>query len=100
MSDMDFTKPQPPAAPPSDEMDFTKPAEGAASAPFKAASSRFYDSQVAGKLFKSVGKEERFGAGQTIFMEAEKASSGGFFSKGATRMHYLAEGEVVLSIGD
>jgi CRP/FNR family cyclic AMP-dependent transcriptional regulator len=98
MDDMDFTKPVP-KAPPSDEMDFTKPAGAVASAPFKASNSRFYKPDVAASLFKEVGKEEKFAAGQTIFMEDEKASKGGLF-KAATRMHYLAEGEVGLTIGD
>ena len=104
MDDMDFTKPQP-KAPPSDEMDFTRPAGSipaatVASAPFKAANSRFYKPDVAASLFKAVGKEESFTNGQTVFMEDEKATKGGLFSRGATRMHYLADGEVSLTIGD
>jgi len=84
-----------------DELDFTQPAPGVsatASAPFKAAQSRFYDKQVAARIFKAEGKEERFAAGQVIFMEDEKASKGGLF-KSASRMYYLAEGEVGLTIG-
>jgi CRP-like cAMP-binding protein len=84
MDDMDFTKPQP-AAP-------------EAPAPFKAASSRFYDSIVAGKVFRAQGREERFAAGQAIFAEDEKASRGGLF-RAASRMYYLAEGQVALTIG-
>lgn len=84
MDDMDFTKPQPEAA--------------AASAPFKAASSRFYKPEVAAAIFRADGKEERFAAGQAIFVEDEKASRGGIF-KAASRMYYLASGEVALTIG-
>ena len=83
MEDMDFTKPQPERA--------------AASAPFKAAQSRFYDAAAAAKVFREAGKEERFGAGQVVFEEDEKAK-GGLFSKASSRMYYLAEGEVALSI--
>src|SRR4051794_13757234 len=83
-----------------DDMDFTKPQaeKAAASAPFKAAQSRFYDSAAAGKVFREAGKEERFAAGQAIFEEAEKAK-GGLFTKGSSRMYFLAEGEVALSMG-
>ena len=83
-----------------DDMDFTKPAAAApeASAPFKAANSRFYDSSVAAGLFRAEGKEERFEAGQAIFAEDDKGSKGGLF-RAASRMYYLAEGEVALSIG-
>ena len=85
MDDMDFTKPQPESA--------------AASAPFKAASSRFYDPGVAAAIFKADGREERFAAGQAIFVEDEKASRGGLFKAAASRMYYLASGEVALTIG-
>ena len=83
-----------------DDMDFTKPlAEGpAASAPFKAANSRFYNADVAAALFRLAGKEERFDTSQIIFAEDEKTSKGGLFSV-ASRMYYLSEGEVGLSIG-
>ena len=83
-----------------DDMDFTKPAAAtpAASAPFKAANSRFYDSSVAAGLFRAEGKEERFEPGQAIFAEDDKGSKGGLF-RAASRMYYLAEGEVALSIG-
>ncbi len=83
-----------------DDMDFTKPAPPTpeASAPFKAANSRFYDSSVAAGLFRAEGKEERFEAGQAIFAEDDKGSKGGLF-RAASRMYYLAEGEVALSIG-
>ena len=84
-----------------DELDFTQPApsvSATASAPFKAAQSRFYDKQVAAGIFKAEGKEERFANGQAIFLEDEKASKGGLF-KAASRMYYIAEGEIALTIG-
>jgi CRP/FNR family transcriptional regulator, cyclic AMP receptor protein len=84
MDDMDFTKPQAPAP--------------AASAPFKASHSRFYDPKVAATVFKSMGKQESFAAGQKIFMEDEKASRG-MFSKSSARVFYLERGEVALTIG-
>ena len=83
----------------SDEMDFTKPQpdQAAASAPFKVASSRFFDSVVAGNAFRRSGKEERFEAQQIIFAEEEKASKGGLL-KAPSRMYFIAEGEVTLTI--
>lgn len=89
-----------------DDFDFTRPAAAipspgqpaVASAPFKAAQSRFYDSAVAARIFKAEGKEERFAQGQAIFLEDDKASKGGLF-KSASRMFYIAEGEVALTIG-
>ncbi|HUP97537.1 MAG TPA: cyclic nucleotide-binding domain-containing protein [Usitatibacter sp.] len=84
-----------------DELDFTQPAPSisvTASAPFKAAQSRFYDKQVAARIFQAEGKEERFAAGQVIFVEDEKTSKGGLF-KSASRMYYIADGEVGLTIG-
>ena len=90
----------------SDDFDFTRPAPAipaagqaaVASAPFKAAQSRFYDSAVAARIFKAEGKEERFAQNQTIFMEDDKASKGGLFTA-ASRMYYIAEGEIALTIG-
>jgi CRP/FNR family cyclic AMP-dependent transcriptional regulator len=80
-----------------EDFDFTKPAPDnpAASAPFKAASSRFYNSGVASQIFRSAGKEETFKANQTIFAEDDKS---GIF-KASSRMYYLAHGEVRLAIG-
>lgn len=99
MSDFDFTKPQAPKPASPDGFDFTKPAPES-SAPFKPANSQYYSPAVAKKLFQSGGNEEPFAAGQKIFEEADKASKGGVFSlKSASRMYYIAEGEVVLSIG-
>jgi CRP-like cAMP-binding protein len=81
------------------DMDFTKPQgeQAAASAPFKAAQSRFYDASAAASVFREAGREERFAAGQVVFEEDEKARSG-IFSRASSRMYYLAEGEVALSI--
>jgi CRP-like cAMP-binding protein len=84
MEDMDFTRPQPETA--------------AASAPFKAAQSRFYDRKSAEEVFRRSGREERFEAGRTIFEEDEKVSRGGLFKSGS-RMYFLAEGEVAITVG-
>jgi CRP/FNR family cyclic AMP-dependent transcriptional regulator len=83
-----------------DDMDFTKPmaATPEASAPFKAANSRFYDAGVAGAVFRSHGREHRFAAQEEIFAEDDKGSRGGLF-RAASRMYYLDEGEVALSMG-
>jgi CRP/FNR family transcriptional regulator, cyclic AMP receptor protein len=95
MDDFDFTKPQttPPPAPTGDE-------PAAPSAPFKAASSQYYRAEIAEQLFRASGKEERFSAGQVLFAEDDKASKGGIFSKkSASRMYFLVDGEVALTIG-
>ena len=85
-----------------DDMDFTKPQAGSAapeaSAPFKAANSRFYNAEAAAAVFRAQGREERFTAGQVLFTEDEKTSKGGLF-KTASRMYYLADGQVALTIG-
>jgi CRP/FNR family cyclic AMP-dependent transcriptional regulator len=89
--DFDFTKPQP-AQPP-------EPLAG--SAGFKPANSQYYNAEVARAFFQAAsGREERFEAGQQLFVEAEKAVKGGLFSgKSASRMYFIAEGEVALTIG-
>lgn len=95
MSDFDFTKPQVPQPASPDGFDFTKPPPpDGATAPFKAAQSRFYKPDLAKKMFQANGKEEQFNAGQVIF---EEASKGGIFK--APRMYYIAQGEVGLTIG-
>jgi CRP/FNR family cyclic AMP-dependent transcriptional regulator len=100
MSDFDFTKPQVPQPASPDGFDFTKPAAEGTSAPFKPARSQFYNSSIAKSLFQASGKEEQFAAGQRLFEEAEKASKGGVFSmKSASRMYFIAQGEVALTIG-
>jgi CRP/FNR family transcriptional regulator, cyclic AMP receptor protein len=81
-----------------DDFDFTRPQEGKASAPFKAASSRFYNSGAAEMLFRANGKEERFTNGQTIFLEDEKVTKGGIF-KAPSRMYFIAGGDVLLTMG-
>ena len=81
-----------------DDFDFTRPQEGKASAPFKAASSRFYNSGAAEMLFRANGKQERFANGQTIFVEDEKVTKGGLF-KAPSRMYFLADGDVMLTMG-
>lgn len=90
MDDMDFTKPQPPAE--------AVPAAAAIATPFKAASSPFYNAAMAGKLFRSSGRAETFAAGQALFLEDEKAGGGLFSRRTASRMYYIAEGEVTLTV--
>jgi len=84
-----------------DDFDFTRPTPSVATtAPpvLKAVQSRFYNSGIAAQVFKASGKEEKFTAGQIVFGEDEKASKGGLF-KSASRMYYIATGEVVLAMG-
>jgi CRP/FNR family transcriptional regulator, cyclic AMP receptor protein len=100
MSDFDFTKPQVPQPASPDGFDFTKPPPPDGSAGFKPANSQYYNADVARKLFQASGREERFEAGQQLFVEADKAVKGGLFSgKSASRMYFIAEGEVALTIG-
>ena len=101
MTDFDFTKPQQPQPASPDGFDFTRPpAEGTSAPPFKPANSQFYNVAVAKKLFQAAGKEDQFAAGQQLFVEDEKASKGGLFSgKSASRMYFIAQGEVALTIG-
>ena len=90
-----------------DDFDFTKPPPGspaapasavAASAPFKPAVSKFYDSAVATRLFRSSGKPEQFPAGSTLFVENEKSGKQGLFGKRIVhRMYLVISGEVALS---
>ncbi|QJR13912.1 Crp/Fnr family transcriptional regulator [Usitatibacter palustris] len=85
-----------------DDMDFTKPAAEvpAASAPFKAANSRFYNAEAARRVFKASGREERFDDGKTLFVEDDAASRGGLLSmRAASRMYFVDEGQVSLTIG-
>ncbi|MBL8515747.1 MAG: cyclic nucleotide-binding domain-containing protein [Betaproteobacteria bacterium] len=87
--DFDFTKPQAdkPAAPPPPKP--TAP-------PVR---SRLYDPVVAGKLFKAFGKQEAVPSGGEFFAENEKAAKGGFFKSGSvSRMYFLAQGEVSLTV--
>ena len=80
------------------DFDFTRPQEGKASAPFKAGSSRFYNSGAAEMVFRASGKEERFSNGASIFLEDEKVTKGGLF-KAPSRMYFVAGGEVLLTMG-
>jgi CRP-like cAMP-binding protein len=79
-----------------DDMDFTKPqpAMAAASAPFRAAGSRFYDAKIAGEVFRTSGTAEKFAAEQVLFAE----DSGGK-SRTPARMYYVTDGEITLTIG-
>ncbi|HZZ94835.1 MAG TPA: cyclic nucleotide-binding domain-containing protein [Usitatibacter sp.] len=89
MDDFDFTKPQ-----------ATQATEApGASAPFKAASSPFYDARVAEALFRASGREERFAAGAAVFAEDDPAKAGLFSRKSASRMYFVVSGEVALTIG-
>ena len=99
MNDFDFTKPQAPRPASPDGFDFTKAPADDAAAPFKPANSQFYNAAVAKKLFQASGKEEQFAAGQQLFAEDEKASKGGLFSGKASRMYFVAQGEVALAMG-
>jgi CRP-like cAMP-binding protein len=88
--DFDFTKPQPATPPATAESQ-------APSAPFKPAKSRYYDAKVAEQLFRAAGKPERFAAGETLFVEDEKAKGGLFGKRSVARMYYVVEGEVALA---
>ena len=95
MSDLDFTQPQEPAPPAP-----ASPQTSVASVPFKAAQSQFYNASVAAKIFQLAGKRADFTAGQTLFAEDDKSTKGGLLSlKSATRMFFLADGEVALTMG-
>ena len=78
-----------------DDFDFTKPQPdmAAASAPFKASGSRFYNEKVAAQIFKIAGSPEQFKAEQLVFTEDSGKASG------PNRMYYLVDGEVTLTIG-
>ncbi len=94
MEDLDFTS-NPPAARPAAPPAAPPPA---ASAPFKPATSPFFNPVIAARLFQASGKKELFAPGQVLFAEADKATKGGLF-KSATRMYFLEDGEVALTIG-
>jgi len=78
-----------------DDFDFTKPQPdmAAASAPFKASGSRFYDAKVAAQIFKIAGSPEQFKAEQIVFTEDDGKA------RVPNRMYYLVDGEVTLTIG-
>ncbi len=90
-----------------DDFDFTQPAgskvpvASAPSAPFKPATSRFYDASVAAKFFNAVGKPEKIAAGTTLFAEGDKSGKQGLFGKRIVHhMYYVKEGEIALTVGD
>jgi len=78
-----------------DDFDFTKPQPdmAAASAPFKASGSRFYNEKVAHQIFKLAGSPEAFKAEQIVFTEDDGKA------RGPNRMYFLTDGEVTLTIG-
>lgn len=91
---------------PDDDFDFTKPLGSggvpgpppAAAAPLKSATSRFYKAEIAEKVFRESGREERLAAGQPIFGEDEKASKGGLLGmRSGSRMYFIGEGEVSIT---
>ena len=92
-----------------DEFDFTKPhaplsADGnAATAPpalLKPTASKYYDPEVASRLFQISGRKEQFATGETLFVENEKSGKQGLFGKRVVhRMYLVSEGEVVLTSG-
>ncbi len=89
-----------------DDFDFTQaaipPAAAAAgpSAPFKPATSKFFDAAVAGKFFRAGGKQENFAAGEKLFAEGEKSGKQGLFGKRVVhRMYFLTDGEIALEVG-
>ncbi len=91
--DFDFTKPPPapgaPGGPPP-----------AAAGPLKSATSRFYNSEVAARVFRESGREEKFAPGQQLFAEDDKSAKGGLLGmRAGSRMYYIAEGEVTLTRG-
>ena len=96
MEDLDFTQPEPPkpATPPP-----APPLTAAAPAPFKAAQSPYYKAEIARSIFQSAGRAEVFAAGQVVFEEDEKASSGLFTRKSAARMYFVVEGDIALTLG-
>jgi len=107
--DFDFTKPAAapaPAAAPPKPAPVAAPAPASAtppaapSAPAAPSKSKFYNAAIAQKLFAAFGTAEKFPAGGALFVEHEKASKGGLFSKAVVnRMFFLNSGDVVLSMG-
>jgi CRP-like cAMP-binding protein len=95
MDDMDFTKPQGALRPASPAPTPTAPP---VAAPFKAATSRFYNAEVAAQVFKASGREERIAPEQELFAEDEASKSGGMLGmRSGSRMYFIAEGDVALT---
>ncbi|MBL8512396.1 MAG: cyclic nucleotide-binding domain-containing protein [Betaproteobacteria bacterium] len=96
--DLDFTAapaPAKPAAPAAAAT--TAPAAPPPPAPPK---SKFYDAAIARKLFQAHGTAETVAAGQPFFVENDKASKGGLFSKAVVnRMFFIESGEIALTAG-
>ena len=86
-----------------DEFDFTKPdptfdPNSAHAARFRTAVSRYYDAETTARLFHISGKQERFAAGETLFVENEKSGKLGLFGKNVFhRMYFISIGEVALT---
>ena len=78
-------------------------------APFRPARSSYYDATVAKAFFESCGKRETIAAGTTLFVENEKSSKKGIFTKPINaelfnkpithRMYLLSDGAVELTAG-
>jgi CRP/FNR family transcriptional regulator, cyclic AMP receptor protein len=87
---------------PSDNFDFTSDAAPSLpSAPFKPATSKYYDAAVAEKFFRAAGKAEKFSAGTVLFSEGDKSGKQGLFGKRVIhRMYFLIDGEVALTVND
>ena len=93
--DFDFTKPSPPpGAAPAPSAGTPAPP---VAAPFKAATSRFYDPAVAARVFKAAGKEEQCAANQVLFAEDDPSQKSGFLRSGS-RMYFIAAGEVEVDL--
>lgn len=93
--DFDFTKPQ---AAPSTPAPAPGAAQPVAAGPLKSATSRFYNAEVAARVFRESGREEALAAGHVLFAEDDKTSKGGLLGmRSGSRMYYIAEGEVALT---
>lgn len=90
----------------SDDFDFTQDATSAHKASAIVANTRnakhqFYDAAIARQLFESTSTAENFAAGEVIFQEHDAPTKFGLFSKAAaSRMYFIAAGEVALSAND
>ncbi|MBL8521383.1 MAG: cyclic nucleotide-binding domain-containing protein [Betaproteobacteria bacterium] len=96
--DLDFTAAPASPAPAPPKASPAAAAPSAPSAPAAPAKSKFYDAAIARKLFQAHGVAETIPAGGAFFVENEKASKGGLFSKAvANRMFFIESGEVSLT---
>jgi CRP-like cAMP-binding protein len=95
--DFDFTKPT--GAKPGTAIPASVPSPSPA-APVAPAKSRYYDAAIARRLFEAFGTPQSVAAGDTFFIEHEKAVKGGLFSRAVVnRMFFITSGEVSLSAG-